>query len=484
MDPPPSAQTSLPEGSEAATVSSLPDEPESVGVHSMSNPVACPILTFPPEITVKIFLRCLPEKPPEPNPAEPPMLLSAICRQWRDIALSTPLLWSSLKIKWYFPEHRNVYRLVECYLRNTASPSANTLRIRYGTDYRQSVAKRVILNSISRWPGPNVDLSINAGTSEGWFKTKLKLPVLETLKFEVTDSHFVKVGLAAFSQASALRSVSLYGHVPPATFIFPWAQLTTFFAECYNIDQCLEVLRQAPSLVKCTFTKISSPSNLPVYYATRPSAPFPPHLALQSLTVSTKGWSPGADILDCLVLPALEELTADVNRRFHNSEREIRDTLPLIRLLSRSPSLKSYSGRLWGFQGAEEDIFGILDLLPDVESLDLKTLDEGPFLTQFFTLLGTPTFCPKLRSCSIAWIGKDTHVDYPLMADALELRWDPTPADGVAQLTQFTFSHWYRGTLEGQATTRSSDLSFIRNAPQVFSFHVINANCPYSEMSN
>ncbi|KAJ6577756.1 hypothetical protein B0H19DRAFT_1370851 [Mycena capillaripes] len=479
----PLTQTSRSEHSEldaATAVNSLPNGPQSVVVQSTTLDAGpCPILAIPFEITVKIFLHCLPEEPPEPNPTEAPMLLSAVCRAWRDMALNTPLLWSSLKIEWRFPEHRNVYRLVESYLTHTTSPSADTLRIRYGTDYRQSVAKRVILNAITRWPGPNVDLSINAGTSEGWFKTRLKLPLLETLTFEVTDSHFVKVGLSAFSRAPSLRNVSLYGHVPPATFVFPWAQLTTFFAESYNIDQCLEVLRQASSLVKCTFSKIGSPTNIPAYYASRNDrAPFPPHLTLQSLTISTKGWAPGADILDYLTLPSLEELTVDANRRFQNGGRDIRDTLPLNRFLSRSPPLQAYSGRLWGFRDAEEDIFAVLDLMPDVASLDLKTLDEGPLLSQFFALLCTSSFFPKLTSCSIAWIGKETHVDYPLIADALGSRWDPKPSDGVAQLKQFTFSHWHRGQLEGQATTRTSDLSFIRNAPQVFSFHVMNANCP------
>ncbi|KAF7363894.1 hypothetical protein MSAN_01047400 [Mycena sanguinolenta] len=57
-------------------------------------------LASPPETLAEIFLFCLPfhrgGHPIIPNPNEAPLVLCAVCRQWRNIALDTPYLWRSL----------------------------------------------------------------------------------------------------------------------------------------------------------------------------------------------------------------------------------------------------------------------------------------------------------------------------------------------------------------------------------------------------
>ncbi|KAJ7024842.1 hypothetical protein C8F04DRAFT_901392, partial [Mycena alexandri] len=51
-----------------------------------------PIPTLPVEVTTEVFFRCLPENPVLSGKLAP-MLLGRICRQWRDVACSTPRLW-------------------------------------------------------------------------------------------------------------------------------------------------------------------------------------------------------------------------------------------------------------------------------------------------------------------------------------------------------------------------------------------------------
>ncbi|KAJ3569022.1 hypothetical protein NP233_g5328 [Leucocoprinus birnbaumii] len=52
-----------------------------------------------PEILQEIFARCLPPGGTPPMSArESPLLLGRVCRQWRNIAYSTPVLWSGLHI--------------------------------------------------------------------------------------------------------------------------------------------------------------------------------------------------------------------------------------------------------------------------------------------------------------------------------------------------------------------------------------------------
>ncbi|KAJ7113015.1 hypothetical protein C8R44DRAFT_552140, partial [Mycena epipterygia] len=54
-----------------------------------------PVLTLPDEIVSEIFVGTLPEYPLSPPVYGllSPTSLSQICHQWREIALSTPMLW-------------------------------------------------------------------------------------------------------------------------------------------------------------------------------------------------------------------------------------------------------------------------------------------------------------------------------------------------------------------------------------------------------
>ncbi|KAF7337861.1 hypothetical protein MVEN_02009100 [Mycena venus] len=55
---------------------------------------------LPPELVVLIFLYCLPDDEfVTPSLTTAPLLLSVVCRRWREIAFSTPKLWSSLSLE-------------------------------------------------------------------------------------------------------------------------------------------------------------------------------------------------------------------------------------------------------------------------------------------------------------------------------------------------------------------------------------------------
>ncbi|KAF8195629.1 hypothetical protein K438DRAFT_1826258, partial [Mycena galopus ATCC 62051] len=58
-----------------------------------------PIRRIPQDVLIEIFLSCLPsEHNAIIDPAEAPLVLGRICRYWKSIAYSTPMLWSSLHI--------------------------------------------------------------------------------------------------------------------------------------------------------------------------------------------------------------------------------------------------------------------------------------------------------------------------------------------------------------------------------------------------
>ncbi|KAJ7756694.1 hypothetical protein B0H16DRAFT_1721757 [Mycena metata] len=67
------------------------------GVKATLAAVKYPVLTLPNEITSRIFVGCLPNDGHVlPSPSAAPLLLAQICQHWREVALSTCQLWSSL----------------------------------------------------------------------------------------------------------------------------------------------------------------------------------------------------------------------------------------------------------------------------------------------------------------------------------------------------------------------------------------------------
>ncbi|KIK35002.1 hypothetical protein CY34DRAFT_812478 [Suillus luteus UH-Slu-Lm8-n1] len=54
---------------------------------------------LPPEILSQIFHHCLPEDNLSPASNQAPLLLTRICRPWRDVAVNTPSLWCKLYVE-------------------------------------------------------------------------------------------------------------------------------------------------------------------------------------------------------------------------------------------------------------------------------------------------------------------------------------------------------------------------------------------------
>ncbi|KAJ7462171.1 hypothetical protein FB451DRAFT_999090, partial [Mycena latifolia] len=81
----------------------------------------------------------------------------------------------------------------------------------------------------------------------------------------------------------------------------PWQQITKFAGEMCSVQECIEVLRLAPNLVKRTFSGPSAES-----YA-RPQLLVHPTLQSLGLFADPDG-DTTADILKFVTLPALERL--------------------------------------------------------------------------------------------------------------------------------------------------------------------------------
>ncbi|KAJ7701034.1 hypothetical protein B0H14DRAFT_762235 [Mycena olivaceomarginata] len=80
------------------SLSSLKEEKDTIRTRLAA--YTYPVLTLPNETVSEIFVHFLPVFPRYPPPIGllSPYLLCQICRKWRDIAFSTPALWSVMSL--------------------------------------------------------------------------------------------------------------------------------------------------------------------------------------------------------------------------------------------------------------------------------------------------------------------------------------------------------------------------------------------------
>ncbi|KAJ6448473.1 hypothetical protein C8R45DRAFT_848856 [Mycena sanguinolenta] len=73
-------------------------EEQQNGIEAKLRAIVFPVLSLPVEITSRIFIECLPDNDVSPSTAHAPLLLTRVCRRWKDIAIATCQLWNSLRV--------------------------------------------------------------------------------------------------------------------------------------------------------------------------------------------------------------------------------------------------------------------------------------------------------------------------------------------------------------------------------------------------
>ncbi|KAJ7766737.1 hypothetical protein B0H16DRAFT_1366835 [Mycena metata] len=273
--------------------------------------------SFPAEILGEIFIYCL-EEMVYPDPKIAPLLLCNVCRRWREVALSTPRLWSCLVIDFDTIFARGIQAgLYQDWL----SRARNT---------PLSLCLDDITYLKTPTPAINALIPIVMGLSDQWRDVDLRLapsltkllfrndgnflpeiPLLERLSLwihplEVPQDSSVSL---VFRDAPKLRHFVL--HTYSSRIQIPWAQLHTFRCGKITGSSCMEVLRNSPGLLNATFDIYDG---LPVV-----DSPVD-HPRLQSLTLglSRGGFLGGLHILDYLNTPALKSLALQFPPRCSN----------------------------------------------------------------------------------------------------------------------------------------------------------------------
>ncbi|KAJ6489181.1 hypothetical protein C8R47DRAFT_1125252 [Mycena vitilis] len=299
---------------------------------SKLNAIRDPMARLPPEISSEIFLwQCTPDspdsRPPKPNVREAPMLLLNVCKAWSAIAVSTPMLWSTI----------NVGALLNTWLRRA----------------NKSPFKSIALSHTSL----NRDVAAILGQHAEQVK---RMEIYEG----VLESDYMPVR-------------------PPR----------------YMLHQVMTHLSRVPRLVECTLYDVFRPTENILSLAPARIQPLVlPRLRsldLRSTYTAEGGEGSGDQILQYLMLPALEALTLPWNTSASA------DTLNFLR--RSSPPLQRLDlGRGRNRFSTLSELDGFLRLVPSLTYLALY-LGEGTFIEEFFgALAAAPAlFLPNLRSLEI-----------------------------------------------------------------------------------
>ncbi|KAF8218091.1 hypothetical protein K438DRAFT_18091 [Mycena galopus ATCC 62051] len=247
-----------------------------------------PVLSLANEIVSEIFIRVL------PYPRCPPLFgilsptsLTRICRQWREVALSTPELWRAISLSSYVIPFERRAPVYDLWLKRSRS---SPLSLNHGGGVEDPVqALALIIPHRARWEYAKLCISAaHLGQIEG------RMPLLRHLDLEVG---FGATDLVTFGELPLLRSVVL-NDVAASRAVLPWSQLTSLALIRVHLYECLPILQQTSNLAHCELRLFVSDEDSDVITLPR----------LESLAFSDPGHQPVTNYLEVFIAPALRSL--------------------------------------------------------------------------------------------------------------------------------------------------------------------------------
>ncbi|KAJ7878337.1 hypothetical protein B0H14DRAFT_1646418 [Mycena olivaceomarginata] len=341
-----------------------------------------PVLTLPSELVSRVFWECLPAHGRiRPSPTKPPLLLTQICHDWREIATSSSELWSSVDLcfstKWTWglgqaqqiPNNGALPLLQQWFERANARPLSVTIR----SSHKEIPYSILSLISSAAEKLHSLELHLSHKDYQLLRENPIALPGLRRLAVLSSDKpHDGCNPLSIFADAPLLSELTtdatrLNFHYPTLTSLDLCGRV--------GLETVLAVLKRCHRLLHLSaFLDERSISSKEVV-----TAPY-----LQSLKLH------GGGGLDNLTLPGLRSLEIDMGFT------ATKPRPPLPAFLERSScSLKHLA--LFGNTG---DVGKSLGLLPWLTSLEINVVAG---MARFAELMMTkPLILPNLTTLNIS----------------------------------------------------------------------------------
>lgn len=324
---------------------------------------------LPAELMSEIFLHCMKSRefydPYDIRPTrldKTPLLVAKIDSRWRSIALSTPILWSSIALTIQPKYLKGDVLLAKSWMARSGKCPL-TIYLAGNGDLKNTMQlMEVFLLRCERWH--DVQLYLPSAVIRSLSEAKNRLPRLQRLYIGPMWPADVDI----FENAPQLRCVYLAAGVAPSEFKFKWDQLRSCDTGLRSTESCLELFRLTPNLEEC----IVSPASVYLHNS-HPSV----ELAhLRSMTIRN---SP-ACFLDALLVPELREVFV------HPSPGQWNVTPQLVSLLLRSSvQILSFHMKL-PINYYRENMVQILQASHSLVELELRGYSSHYMDKSFFTL--------------------------------------------------------------------------------------------------
>lgn len=406
-----------------------------VGAHQVH--LHSPIRKLVPEVLSEVFLQCLPEKPIlRLSQHDAPLLLAAVCRSWRNIAITTPRLWASLSIvaideslgSWEakLPITR------EWLARSGACPLSIII-----SSMAMSGDLEPMIRGLAAYSHrlTHLDTDISQPLLEAMGKVKPVMDNLKSLSITRGDYHDLHArSLDAFARAVQLRHLKM-AKLSPSILQLSWEKLTSFEATGVTTHEVVQMLQWSPCLHYCNVE--ISPHAQP-FQTHQPSTPFL-HKCLHTLHIlSEKGALPG-EVLNGLTLPSLKDID------LHFQDIAACDPESFVRLVLRS-STRLSKMFLNGIVFDGETLALCLALIPDVLDLQLwsnHVCEIGDFILPFDSNRIKSYLVPKTRNLRIA-MGVSENFNMPALVKMVQSRYHrrPDATDKTGYLRQIWIHFW------------------------------------------
>ncbi|KAJ6561688.1 hypothetical protein B0H19DRAFT_1142308 [Mycena capillaripes] len=231
-----------------------------------------PVRSLPDDILREILIASLPScQNATLNPAESPLLLCHISRRWRNLALSTPLLWTSLHIT--LPPIKNsraaksprlgeINDAAKAWIsRSGLLPLSLSFVVQRSEHYDIAALSSTFIQCSYRWRAIRLDLPELKLFTGFLALTSVDVPMLRSAivsGFDGTSSTAKRLGfpqLLSFLGRPSLRSLSfLNGHYGGLPTNLDALQHLTLRTAGFSSRDALDVLHQCPNLESCTLS--------------------------------------------------------------------------------------------------------------------------------------------------------------------------------------------------------------------------------------
>jgi hypothetical protein len=344
--------------------------------------VVYPVLALPVEITSRIFRFCLPAHGRvAPSARSAPLLLAQICQQWRDVALSTSQLWSSLYINGGRIPHTYVENIVRTWFYR-----ARQTPLSVGLAFDRKLAPASLLELVLSHAKQIrcLDLHVRA---EQFRNIRAHFPILQYL----ATTHLSQDEVWRFLEhAPLVRGLRLLAEVSRDVSIplFLYGLTRLEISRPISLATCLHILRSLPVLCDFKFS-LDWPT---------PSVPDSlQELVFPHLSSMTLGSECSSSVLRLLTLPNLRFLKlSDYSTLEDVLEFVARSVCAIDHLVLCFEDMDELEMRLW------------LEAFPTVSTLEITNCHEPAGLLRCLDPKRSPRVMPRLTDVQMRY---ETHID-------------------------------------------------------------------------